>query len=198
MGRPAVAVTQFVVLLRGINVGGHNALRMAELRDALTAAGLADVRTYIQSGNIVASAPAHDPEAVAAHVRSVIARTFHLDIPAIALSAAELESLAAANPYPDEPDPKRVHAIVLPYPPTEAMLHGVAHRQAAAAAAGGHDSVTIIGRTAYLHTPDGFGTSRLAAALLSSGKSPLADGTARNWATVTTLLAMVREHVTDP
>ena len=46
-------------------------------------------------------------------------------------------------------------------------------------------------RTAYLHTPDGLGTSRLAASLLSKGSSPLADGTARNWATVAALLGMI-------
>lgn len=181
----------FVVLLRGVNVGGRNRLPMDRLRAELTAAGLVDVRTYIQSGNVIASAPARDPEAVAAHVRSVIARVFHLDVPAIALTSDALEALVAANPYPDEPDPKRLHAIVLPYEPTEAMRHGVAHRLAAAEAAGSRDTVTIVGRTAYLHTPDGFGTSRLAAALLSGGSSPLADGTARNWATVTALLGML-------
>jgi uncharacterized protein (DUF1697 family) len=184
-------VSTFVILLRGVNVGGRNRLPMADLRAALTSAGLAHVRTYIQSGNIVASAPAHDPEAVAAHVRAVIARTFHLDVPVIALTAADLEALVDANPYADEPDSKRVHAIVLPYPPTEAMLHGIEHRRSAAAAAGSPDAVTVVGRTAYLHTPEGFGTSRLATALLSGGSSPLADGTARNWATVTALLAML-------
>lgn len=186
-------MSTFVVLLRGVNVGGHNRLPMAALRTALTTAGLAHVRTYIQSGNIVASAPAHDAEAVAAHVRAVIARTFHLDVPVIALTAADLEGVVQANPYPDEPDPKRLHAIVLPYAPTEAMLHGIEHRAAAARAAGSRDSVTVIGRTAYLHTPDGFGTSRLATTLTSGGSSPLTDGTARNWATVTALLAMLAE-----
>ena len=184
-------MTTFVVLLRGVNVGGRNRLPMDRLREELTSAGLADVRTYIQSGNVIASAPARDPEAVAAHVRSVIARAFHLDVPAIALTAAQLEAVAAANPYADEPDPKRVHAIVLPYEPTEAMLHGIAHRLAASEGAGSRDAVAVVGRAAYLHTPDGFGTSRLAAALLSGGSSPLVDGTARNWATITALLGML-------
>lgn len=186
-------MTRFVILLRGINVGGHNRLPMADLRDALTAAGLAKVRTYIQSGNVVADAPARDPEAVAARVRSVIARDFALDIPAIALTAAGFTELADANPYRDEPDPKRVHAMALPYAPTDAMLQGIARRVASAADAGGRDAVTILGRTAYLHTPDGFGTSALAAALLSSRSSPLADGTARNWSTVTALLGLLSE-----
>ena len=184
-------MTVFVLLLRGVNVGGRNKLPMQQLREELTSAGFADVRTYIQSGNVIASAPASDAEAVAAHTRSVIARVFHLDVPAIALTAAEFVALAAANPYADEPDPKRVHAIVLPYEATEAIRHGIAHRQSASETAGSRGTVTVIGRTAYLHTPDGFGTSRLAAALLSGGSSPLADGTARNWATITALLGML-------
>jgi len=186
-------MTAFVVLLRGVNVGGRNRLPMDRLREELTSAGFADVRTYIQSGNVIVSAPARDAEAVAAHVRSVITRAFHLDAPAIALTAAQLEAVAVSNPYAEEPDPKRVHAIVLPYEPTEAMLHGIAHRLAASEAAGSRDAVAVVGRTAYLHTPDGFGTSRLAAALTSGSSSPLADGTARNWATITALLGMIRE-----
>ncbi len=181
---------RFVVLLRGINVGGHNRLPMADLRASLAAAGLTDVRTYIQSGNIVASAPAKDPEAVAAHVRAVIAREFQLDIPAVALTCDALLGVIDANPYPDVQDPKRLHAIVLPYAPTEAMLHAVAHRQSAAAAKGSRDTVTIVGHVAYLHTPDGFGDSVLARSLHPGSSSPLTDGTARNWATVTTLAEM--------
>ena len=186
-------MSSFAILLRGVNVGGRNRVPMADLRTALTSAGLTQVRTYIQSGNIVASSPADDAEAVAAQVRAVIARTFHVDVPAIALSATDLEAVVDANPYPAEPDPRRLHAIVLPHPPTEQMLRGVEARLATAVAAGSPDSVTVVGRTAYLHTPAGFGTSRLASALLSGGSSPLADGTARNWATVTAVLAMLAE-----
>jgi uncharacterized protein (DUF1697 family) len=181
----------FVVLLRGINVGGNNRLPMADLRAALEAGGLANVRTYIQSGNIVLEAPAKDPEAVGAHVRAIIARQFHLDIPAVALTGAALRAIHQANPYPDEPNPKLVHAIVLPYELPEAALTAVSHRQATVAAKGSRDTVTVLGRTAYLHTPDGFGTSELAKALTSGRGNPLGDGTARNWSTVTALLALV-------
>ncbi len=64
------------------------------------------------------------------------------------------------------------------------------------AAKGSPDTVTVIGRVAYLHTPDGFGTSELAKTLTSGRSNPLADGTARNWATVTALLALCEADVT--
>lgn len=191
-------MTRFVALLRGVNVGGHNKLPMAELRSALADDGLESVRTYIQSGNIVLDSPARDVDVVAARVRSVIARAFALDIPVVALTAAELRAVSDANPYPAEPDPRRLHAIVLPHPPGTDGLAVIAARQEAAAVKGGGDTVTVIGRVAYLHTPGGFGTSELAKTLTSGRSNPLADGTARNWATVTALLALCDADVTGP
>ena len=182
----------FVVLLRGINVGGHNKLPMADLRAALTAAGLEDVQTYIQSGNVIVSAEAANADVVGAQVRSVIATDFGLDVPSMALTADELADVARQNPYPDESDPRRVHAIVLPHAPGADVLDAVAQRQAAVEAKGSRDTVTVIGRVAYLHTPDGFGTSELAKTLTSGARAPLADGTARNWASVTKLLELCR------
>ncbi len=191
-------MTRFVALLRGVNVGGNNRLPMAELREALSSDGLDSVRTYIQSGNIVLDAPTDEVEVVAARVRSVIARGFGLDIPVVALTAVGLRDLADANPYPGEPDPRRLHAIVLPHPLTADALALVAARQQAVAAKGDRDTVTVIGRVAYLHTPDGFGTSELARTLTSGRANPLADGTARNWATVSALLALAEADVTGP
>jgi uncharacterized protein (DUF1697 family) len=191
-------VTRFVALLRGVNVGGHNKLPMADLRTALAADGLDAVRTYIQSGNVVLDSPTREVEVVAARVRSVIARGFGLDVPVLALTAGDLHDLSDANPYAHEPDPRRVHAIVLPHPPTPAGLGQVSARQEAATAKGSRDTVTVLGRVAYLHTPDGFGTSLLAKSLTSGASNPLADGTARNWATVTALLALCDADVTGP
>ena len=192
-------MTRFVLLLRGVNVGGHNKVPMADLREALGADGLESVRTYIQSGNIVVDSPTDEVEIVAARVRSVIARTFGLDIPVVAVTAEGLRDLADANPFSAEPDPRRVHAIVLPHPPTaEALVVIAARQEAAAAAKGGSDSVRVIGRVAYLHTPNGFGTSELARTLTAGRSNPLADGTARNWATVSALLALCEADVTGP
>jgi len=151
-----------VVLLRGINVGGRNKVPMAELRAALGGAGFTAVRTYIQSGNVVAVHATDDVEAAAAQVQSVIASTFGIDVPAIGVSRAELRSIVDANPYPEVTDFKRLHAIVLPHAPDAATHEAVEQQREASNAKGGRDAVSIVGRTAYLHTPDGFGTSDLA------------------------------------
>jgi len=181
----------FVVLLRGVNVGRANRIAMADLRAVLTANGFAEVSTYIQSGNIILSATKRDASAVARDVREVLARELALDVPVVALTARELLDVIEANPYAGESDPKRLHAIVLPEPPDAGALHSVAAHAKAAAQGGSRDGVTVIGRIAYLHTPDGFSDSALANVLTAGRTKVLANGTARNWATITALASMV-------
>lgn len=185
-------MTTYVALLRGVNVGGHNKVPMAGLREALLAAGMSGARTYIQSGNIVVNAVG-TTATVTQRVHDVIQQEFGLSIPVIVVTADELKAIAVANPYAAEPDHRRVHAIVMPAEPDDAGLAALAERVAAAAAkagAGAGDSVTVVGRVAYLHTPNGFGRSELAKSVGTGARNPVAQGTARNWATITTLLEM--------
>ncbi|MDI1290369.1 MAG: DUF1697 domain-containing protein [bacterium] len=184
------AVSTYVALLRGVNVGGNNKIPMAALRSALEAAGFDRVRTYIQSGNVLVDSRKAKPETLAARVRAVIDDTFGLEIATIVVDSARLASVVAATPYGDEPDPRRVHVFFLPAEPTDEALAKVAQLQEASAAKGARDSITVDGAVMYLHTPDGFGTSDLAKSLSTRGAGIHRSGTARNWATVTTLLRM--------
>jgi len=186
-----------VVLLRGVNVGGHNKVPMAELRSALNEAGFVSVRTYVQSGNVVALHPSHDASTAADEVRAVLESAFGVSVPVLGVDRTELRRIIDANPYPAVTDHKRLHAIVLPSEPEEHDRAAVAQLQAASDSRGSRDAVAVIGRIAYLHTPDGFGTSDLARKL-TGGRGPLAAGTARNWATMTALMAMADDRVTDP
>jgi len=108
-----------------------------------------------------------------------------------ALAADDLDDIVRVNPFTDEPDPTRVHAIVLPHAPTAEMISAVDECQEEAASLGSRDRVTLAGRVAYLHTPVGFGSSDLARRSTSGRSTPLADGTARNWATVTALAGLL-------
>ena len=180
----------YVALLRGINVGGNNKIPMAELRTALGAAGFDRVRTYIQSGNVLFDSRKAKPETLAARVRAVISDTFGFDIATIVIDAAYLDSVVAATPYSAEPDPRRVHVIFLPSNLDAASRAKVYELQAASSAKGARDTITVDGPVMYLHTPDGFGTSELAKALSTRGAGIHRSGTARNWATVTTLKSM--------
>ncbi len=184
-----------VVLLRGVNVGGRNRLPMADLRVALGAAGFTDVSTYIQSGNIVAIPEAPGASGAARRVHELIAGAFGLEVPSLGLEVAELREIIKANPFPEVDDGKRLHVIVLPGEPPSSMSAAVADLEQAARVKGSRDRVVLLGRAAYLHTPDGFGSSDLAKRLTGS-RGPLADGTARNWSTMSMLLDLVQRSAT--
>lgn len=179
-----------LALLRGINVGGRNKVAMADLRQVATSLGHTEVATYIQSGNVVFTAKATDTAALAAALEKAIAGTLGVRPRVVVLSRDELAQVVNDNPYPEEPNPKLVHAIFLGEDPRPELVAAVAAAQRQVAQKGSRDSAQVVGRTVFLHTPDGFGRSELAARLAGGAKSPAAAGTARNWATVTKLLDM--------
>lgn len=182
-----------VALLRGINLGGKNKVAMTDLRTLVTGLGHAGVSTYIQSGNVLFTAPDGADCAVTARaITEAIAATLGVTSPVVVVTRAELAQIVADNPFPDEPDPRRVHAVVLSEPPWPELEVKLDAARAKSAAAGATDKVLAVGRTLYLHTPDGYGRSVLAEALMRVVSSPKsgATGTARNWATMTKLLEL--------
>jgi uncharacterized protein (DUF1697 family) len=179
-----------VVLLRGINVGGHNKVAMADLREIVASCGHSDVTTYIQSGNVVFTAGADTPvEQLATQVEDAIEQRLGLRPAVVVLTRDELAETVEANPYPAEPNPKFVHAVFRSSDPSPDDYSAVETALQRARAKGCRDEAAFVGRVLYLHTLDGMGRSELAAQLQSRG--PTRTGTARNWATVTKLLGML-------
>lgn len=180
-----------VALLRGINVGGNNKVPMAELRQVVSALGHSEVSTYIQSGNVIFTPGRGDAPELARELEAAIEENFGVRSPVVVVSRDELAEVIKLNPYPGEPNPKFVHGVFLPAEPDETGRQWVAET-AVRAAHGTRDEATLVGRVLYVHTPDGFGTSELAKELLAKKQrgNPLTAGTARNWSTVTKLLAL--------
>ncbi|HEY1621664.1 MAG TPA: DUF1697 domain-containing protein [Streptosporangiaceae bacterium] len=181
-----------VALLRGINVGGHNKVAMADLREITAALGHTEIVTYIQSGNVVWTSEETDAAAMADGLAGAIQDRLGLRPGVVVLSRDELAEVIAANPYPDEDNPKYLHAVFRREPWTPQDAERVAAAVTAAGAKGSRDEATVAGRVLYLRTPDGLGRSELAVQLAKSGgaMAAKAGGTARNWATVTRLLAL--------
>ena len=186
-----------IALLRGINLGGRNKMAMADLRAVVAGLGHGDVRTYIQSGNVLftAVAGADDTAAMAEAMTAAITANLGVIAPVVILTRSELATVIAANPFPGQPDPKKVHAVILSQPPTPSLAERVDAAQAQASSKGAADEVRAVGRTLYLHTPGGYGNSDLAQAILRIVGSPKAGatGTARNWLTMTKLLELCDE-----
>jgi uncharacterized protein (DUF1697 family) len=174
-----------IVLLRGINLGARNRIGMADLRDLLASAGFTDVRTYVQSGNVVLSSKASS-ERVARKCEQQIAARFGLDIQVAVRTRDELAEIVQRNPLGEVAvNPKRYQVTFM-----SAQLEPDAVRKLEVAAVAPEQFV-IIGREVYAWHPEGIARSRLWAVLAGRGLGVTA--TARNWTTVTKLLALADE-----
>jgi uncharacterized protein (DUF1697 family) len=183
-------VRTHVALLRGINVGGRNKVAMSDLREITASLGHADVTTFIQSGNVLFTTQESGTTKLADALEQAIAGRLGLRPAVVVLTRDELADVVAANPYPPKIDPRRLHAVFRRAEMTPADVAAVAEAQQRAAGKGSRDEATVIGATLYLSTPDGIGRSELAAQLARNDKKT-PPGTARNWATVTKLLALL-------
>lgn len=167
------------MLLRGINLGPRNRIAMPALRETLSSDGLRDVRTYVQSGNIVLSSD-DAPDRLAKRVSSLIADAFGLDIAAVARTRDQLAEVVARNPLADvASNPKRYQVTFLDQEleaSTLERLDGLAMAE---------ERFVAIGRELYAWHPEGVARSKLWPALAQQR-----GATARNWTTVSTLLEM--------
>jgi uncharacterized protein (DUF1697 family) len=174
-----------VALLRGINLGPRNRIAMPELREALTEAGYDNVRTYVQSGNVVLDS-GEPPDKLERALEKLIARRFELEIPVIVRTGEELREVVAGNPLADvATNPKRYQVSFL----AEPLDPGRIEELNAVAAVG--ERLVASGRELYAWHPDGVARSKLWAKLAGTGLKVKA--TARNWTTVETLEGMASE-----
>jgi uncharacterized protein (DUF1697 family) len=176
-------VTRQALLLRGVNLGPRNRVPMAELRAALEDAGFEDVKTYLQSGNVVLSSKAK-LEQTSRKVGRVIQEQFGLEIAVVARTGAQLARVVARNPLGDvATDPKRYQVSFLAGP-----LPGESKRKLEQARTE-PERFVVHGREIYAWHPAGVARSKLWAALAGQGLGVIA--TARNWTTVTKLLELL-------
>jgi uncharacterized protein (DUF1697 family) len=155
---------------------------MKELRLLCEKNGCAGVQTYIQSGNVIFRSERSDPRGVATRLTDAVCSSHGFEPRVMVLSLSELKGAVAGNPYRDaEEDPKSLHLFFLAAVPKKPDLKSLQAFRTRT------ERFALKGRIFYLHTPDGFGRSRLAERV---ERFLGVEGTARNWRTVTTLLEM--------
>jgi uncharacterized protein (DUF1697 family) len=168
----------YIALLRGINVGGM-VLKMADLKQAVNGLGFEEVRTYLQSGNMVFKAAKASDTELAERIASAIRAQKAMDVKVMVRTARAWDRVIADLPYSQaEQNPKTVHAFILDDRPAEDRIAMLRAKDA------GSEAWEIVGGTLYLHTPDGFGKSVLGNIIERTLKVPT---TARNWNTVKAL-----------
>jgi uncharacterized protein (DUF1697 family) len=172
----------YVALFRGINVAGNNILPMRDLTRLLEGLGLENVRTYIQSGNVVFQSAGKAGEELAGKIRSAIGKKHGFSPHLVLLTHQELAKAAKANPYPEaESDPRRLHLTFLASSPRKPDLASLEALRA------NGERFALKGKVLYLHAPEGIGRSKLAARMEKALGVP---GTTRNWRTVAALREM--------
>jgi uncharacterized protein (DUF1697 family) len=171
-------LTVYAALLRGINVGTGRKVGMSELRALFGTLGHTDVRTYIQSGNVVFGATG-TPARVRSALEREIERTFCFEVTVLLRTQADLAALDRRNPY-------GAAAYVT-------FLDGTPDRKLVAAldpAPFAPDAFEVHGREVFVHCPNGYGRTKINNAYFE--RKLATSATTRNWKTVTTLTEWAR------
>jgi len=174
-----------VALLRGINVGGKHILPMKQLVEMFAEAKCVNVRSYIQSGNVVFTAPPKVVAKLPALLERKIADRFGFSAPIILRNHDELARVARGNPFLKAGMPEQTLSVYfLADEPNAAAIKSLDPNRSPG------DRFHVAGREIYLHTPNGMGRTKLTSTYFDSRLSTVA--TARNWATLLKLLEMTR------
>jgi uncharacterized protein (DUF1697 family) len=175
----------YVALLRAVNLGPHNKIAMADLKTVAEAAGLAEARTVLQSGNLMFQARAKPSPALEKLLEDALAKELGLKTPVVVRSVAEWRAALDDNPFSKEAKSDPSHLLVMPLkakPEKSAVAELVKVIPA-------REQVKLSGQQLYLVYPDGIGVSKLTSALIE--KKIGVSGTARNWNTAQKIAALL-------
>jgi uncharacterized protein (DUF1697 family) len=183
--RGETILTVYVAMLRGVNVGG-NSLKMDWLRGVCTDLGMQNVRTYVQSGNIVFSSRLAAAK-LAATLKATIDAQTRLPVSVVVRNASEMAEIVAGNPFVKQKgvDLTKLHVTFLAKALSKSPLEKLD------ALAGARDEYRLAKQEVYLHCPVSYGKTRLSNTAIE--KALAVGATTRNWTTVTTLCAMAAE-----
>jgi uncharacterized protein (DUF1697 family) len=177
----------YVAMLRGINVGGHKKIKMEQLRASLEAMGLQQVKTYIQSGNVVFTTKVGSSANLSKKIAERILADFGHSVSVILRTAEEVNQAIAANPLLKENgiDTEKLHVVFLSEAPAVAAVKKLEEFVKEP------ELIQCVGKELYFFLPNGVADSVLM-------KKPIdrllgVTTTARNWKTVNTLNQMCRE-----
>ncbi|MCW3063128.1 MAG: hypothetical protein JWN32_300 [Solirubrobacterales bacterium] len=167
----------YVALIRGINVGKHRRLAMADLRALLTESGYENVSTHIASGNVIFATPERSAASVESALEGALHERFGFAVDVMVRTEAQLAKIIDANPLvAGAPDPAKLHVAFLKEKPSKAEAGALAELRFE------RDEFALRGTEIYLHLPDGLGTSKTPGLIL--GRAVKVPATVRTWKVV--------------
>lgn len=174
-------LTTYITLLRGINVGGHHKIQMADLKSWLLELGFEDIITYIQSGNIIFQSTETDTSTLSQSIHQIIKEKKGYQIPVLTLTKQEFEQSISNFPWKDnlEKDPQFFHLTFLDSNPKNSDIEQMSAKSFLP------DEFIIKDKTVYLYCPTSYGKTKLNNTFLE--KQLKVSATTRNWKTVNEL-----------
>jgi uncharacterized protein (DUF1697 family) len=181
-----LAVQTYITMLRGINVSGKNIIKMDQLRSSFSALGFSNVKTYVQSGNIVFEAPNDSIASFSKQIEQKILHDFGFLAPVFMRTSKEMEKIIKGNPFLNLPaiDHSKLHVTFLSDTPLKTASEQLLPLAVEP------EQFYIAGREIYLYCPNGYGNTKLSNTAIEKKLS--VGATTRNWTTTKTLLAMVQ------
>jgi uncharacterized protein (DUF1697 family) len=180
------AGVQYLALLRGINVGGRNLVRMTDLRAAVEEMGFADVATYIQSGNVLFRAPRQRRDELAVRIETELSRRFGVELKVVLLTAAQLKGVIDGAPRGFGAGSHLCDVIFLRRPLTARRAFGVVEIREGVDAAWAGKGVLYFSRLASRASG-----SRLSRLVM---RPEYQNMTIRSWSTTTKLHALIQSR----
>ena len=176
-----------ISMLRGVNVGGHNVIKMEELRALYASLKLRDAQTYVQSGNVIFRTDERDLAVVTKRVRDGIERKFGCTTDVICRTAAEMRDVIARNPFAKRRgiEPGKLLVVFLESDP------GAEARAAVLRIKTEPEELRIDGRELYIYFPNGQARPKMSWAAVN--KALGTPGTGRNWNSVVEMLEMAEK-----
>ena len=181
-------MTTHLALLRGINVSGHNMIKMDALKTTLEAIGFQNVQTYIQSGNVFVDSEEENAPAVGFKIKQEIFKVFGHEVPTVVIGKSDLESCFKNNPFlkEKEVDVKKLYVAFLSIPQRSESINDLKMSQVKP------DEASIDESRIYIKYSVGAGKTRFDQKYIE--KKLNVTATIRNWNTVTQLLKMYEER----
>ena len=177
----------FIAILRGINVSGQKKINMAELRQELSNKGLADIQTYIQSGNIVFTSKMEVHQLVDI-IRSSIMNNFGFEVPTLIIPASRWHLIIDENPLHNI-DIDKLHVTFLAQLPEKQLV------DALPLSPNPNEKYRIVGDVVYVYCPDGYGRTKINNMFFERKLKSIA--TTRNWKTCLKLKEMAQRNPDD-
>ncbi len=180
-------INKFIAMLRGINVSGQKKIKMADLKSYLEELDFKNIKTYIQSGNIIFEFDSNDIKSIEESIKSKIKEKYDFDVPTIVKTKKEIEHVLQNNPFINKQgkDPDRTYVTFLSDLPSQEnieKLKGIDYSP---------EEFILDGRNIYFYSPNGYGKAKMNNNFFENKLK--VEATTRNWKTVNKLFEMIIE-----